>query len=29
MTKLYLGLGEFDWTQGTQSGTVYNGEEVI
>jgi hypothetical protein len=24
-TKIYLGLGEFDWTQGTQSGTVYNG----
>ena len=24
-TKIYLGLGEFDWRQGTQSGTVYNG----
>ncbi len=24
-TKNYLGAGEFDWTKGTQSGTVYNG----
>ncbi len=27
-TKLYLGLGEFDWRKGTQSGTVYNGNEM-
>ena len=26
MTKEYLGCGEFDWTEGKQSGTVYNGE---
>lgn len=25
LTKTYMGLGEFDWTKGTQSGTVYNG----
>ena len=25
LTKTYLGLGEYDWRQGTQSGTVYNG----
>ncbi len=27
--KLYLGLGEVDWTQGMHSGTVYNGEQVL
>ena len=25
LTKTYLGCGHFDWRQGTQSGTVYNG----
>ena len=25
LVKTYLGLGEFDWRKGTQSGTVYNG----
>ena len=25
LAKTYLGLGEYDWTKGTQSGTVYNG----
>ena len=25
LTNTYLGLGHFDWTKGTQSGTVYNG----
>lgn len=28
-TKVYLGLGEFDWRKGTQSGTVYNGNEAL
>ncbi len=28
-TKIYLGLGEFDWRQGTQSGTVYNGNKFL
>ena len=25
LVKTYLGLGEYDWRKGTQSGTVYNG----
>ena len=29
LTKSYLGCGEFDWKQGTFSGTVYNGNEVL
>lgn len=29
LTKTYLGLGEFDWTKGTQSGTVYNGNPQL
>lgn len=29
LTKAYLGCGEFDWKQGTFSGTVYNGNEEL
>ena len=29
LTKTYLGCGEFDWKQGTFSGTVYNGSEEL
>lgn len=29
LTKTYLGCGHFDWKQGTFSGTVYNGNEVL
>ena len=29
LTKQYLGCGHFDWKQGTQSGTVYNGILLI
>ena len=28
-TKEYLDMGEFDWTAGTQSGTVYNGNPEL
>lgn len=28
-TKEYLDMGEFDWTSGTQSGTVYNGNPEL
>lgn len=28
-TKEYFDMGEFDWTAGTQSGTVYNGNPEL
>ena len=27
--QIYLGLGEFDWKEGSQSGTVYNGNDEL
>ena len=29
LTETYLGCGEFDWKQGTFSGTVYNGNDEL
>lgn len=29
MTKSYLGCGKFNWKEGTFSGTVYNGNDVL
>jgi len=29
LTRTYLGCGEFDWKQGTFSGTVYNGSDEL
>ena len=29
LTKEYLGCGKFNWKEGTFSGTVYNGNDVL
>eukprot|EP00095_Tigriopus_kingsejongensis_P001686 maker-scaffold1658_size31987-snap-gene-0.8 protein:Tk01686 transcript:maker-scaffold1658_size31987-snap-gene-0.8-mRNA-1 annotation:"sphingosine-1-phosphate lyase 1 isoform x1" len=29
LTRTYMAVGDFDWTKGTQSGTVYNGDDKL